>query len=318
MLKNAIIKAYCRQVHTRNEDTGNVFYFSPQQFKGLHCKAHSFASSLGHTLQGYFYYYDAPAAGRIVILDHGMGSGHRGYMKEIELLARHGYLVFAYDHAGCVESGGESTSGFAQSLRDLDDAVKMLKVQYQDHTLSVIGHSWGAFSTMNIGALHPDIKHQVALSGFISVEAMLHQLFHGFTALFYKHIFAIEQRANPEYIKFDACNSLTKTNAKVLLIYSEDDPTVRAKYHFDVLEKKLHNRDNIRFLRVSGKAHSPNYTEDAVKYKDAFFKALTDRIKKKQLVTAAQKQAFVAAWDWERMTAQDEKIWSEIFKTLDN
>lgn len=97
------------------------------------------------------------------------------------MLARHGYLVFAYDHTGCMESGGECTNGFAQSLNDLDTCLKTLKAdsKYEKMRFSVVGHSWGAFSTMNVAALHPDLRHVVAMCGFVSVSQMLHQNFGG-------------------------------------------------------------------------------------------------------------------------------------------
>jgi pimeloyl-ACP methyl ester carboxylesterase len=89
-------------------------------------------------------------------------------MKEIERLAHAGYLVFAYDHTGCMESGGEHINGFAQSLADLHSALTVLEKDpsYSAYTFSVVGHSWGGYSTLNIAALHPEITHVVAISGF--------------------------------------------------------------------------------------------------------------------------------------------------------
>ena len=39
--------------------------------------------------------------------------------------------------------------------------------------------------------------------------------------------------------------------------------------------------------------------------------------KKGKLDTPEQKAAFVASYDWDRMTAQDESVWKEIFDCLD-
>ena len=41
-----------------------------------------------------------------------------------------------------------------------------------------------------------------------------------------------------------------------------------------------------------------------------------ERERVKELETENQKSDFVASFDWNRMTAQDEKVWNEIFKTL--
>lgn len=82
-------------------------------------------------------------------------------MKEIERLCRAGYAVLSYDHTGCMESGGTSPKGLAQSLCDLNDCIKAIKAdtRFLGIDISVVGHSWGAFSTLNITSLHPEISH---------------------------------------------------------------------------------------------------------------------------------------------------------------
>ncbi len=318
MITGLIEKIYRNMVYSRADDNGCVVYFTAEDFEGLHCEDYSFASSLGHTMAGAFYYYDGFDESRLIIFEHGMGSGHTGYMTEIEKLCKAGYRVFSYDHTGCMKSGGESTNGFAQSLRDLDDAVKSLKAdeKYTSLPISVIGHSWGGFSTLNISALHPDIEKAVAMSGFIAVEQILKGFFKGILSPFYKKILALEKKSNPDYIRYNALDTLKNTKAEVLIIHSDDDKTVSVKNSFDILEKELSDRENITFLRLTGKNHNPNYTDDAVKYKDSFFAEYQKALKKKALTTAEEKEAFKAKYDWKRMTEQDEKVWAEILDFL--
>ncbi len=313
-------KMYRAQLFTRYDEDGTVYYFSAVDFPGLTTEPYAFPARAGHTLQGYFYHYDNPVSGRIVVFDHGMGGGHRAYMKEIEMLARHGYLVFAYDHTGCMESGGESTGGFSQSLSDLDACLTALKADenYKSMKFSVMGHSWGAFSALNIAAYHPDVAHLIAMSGFVSVSRMLRQTFGGVMGAFYRHLYEVERSANPDYVASCAISALKKTRAEVLIIHSEDDKVVSSAQHFDVLREKLSGHENVRFLLVNGKGHNPNYTEDAVRYKDAFFAELQRNRKKKALVTDEQKQAFVSRFDWNRMTAQDPDLWNAVFTVLDS
>ncbi len=311
---------YHKNVYTRADENGTVFYFSAEDFKGLLKEPFSFVSSRGHRMQGYLYSYKCPMENHIVIFEHGMGSGHRGYMKEIELLARHGFLVFAYDHTGCMESGGETTGGFSQSLMDLDDAIMALKNNeaYRDCDISVVGHSWGALSALNITAIHPDIRHIVAISGPISVQTLLKQLFGGFLWRYGKHIYEKEKAANPKYIAYDALSTLEKTKAKVLIVHSDDDAVVSCKNNFDVMQKALSNRENITFLKVSGKGHNPNYTAEAVKYKDSFFAIYQTTMKKNLLKTDADKKAFISRFDWHKMTEQDMDVWKKMFEVLDS
>lgn len=313
-----IERIYRSKLFSRCDDVGVAHYFSAEDFPGLRCQDFSFPARAGHSLKGWFYSYGQPAADRLVVFDHGMGGGHRSYMREIERLARAGYLVFAYDHTGCMESGGESTNGFAQSLSDLDDCLTALKKldSLRGRTISVVGHSWGAFSTMNIPALHPDVTHVVALSGFVSVKDMVNQNFSGILKLYRKELYALERKANPDYVNYNACKSLAATDAKVLLIYSADDPMVKKEVHYDVLHKALSGKKNVRFLLVDGKQHNPNYTADAVQYLAQYTKELTGQLKKLQLGTVEERKAFLQTYDWHRMTEQDESVWQVILETL--
>ena len=303
-------KIYQKAVCARADDNGAIYYFSAADFEGLRQEPFAFSSSDGHILQGYFYCYEPCSKEHIVVFDHGMGGGHRSYLREIRRLAREGFWVFSYDHTGCMESGGASTGGFPQSLKDLNDCLSALKKAFPDCSFSVVGHSWGGFSTMNIGAFHPDVKHLVAMAGFLSVEQVLKQFFGRFYKGVYREVLAKE----PVYAACHGAESLQKTDAKVLLIHSEDDATVKCAMHFDVLQKELADRENIRFLKVNGKNHNPNYTADAVKYKDEFFAIYKKTVKK--LKTQAQKDAFKNQFDWYRMTEQDENVWNVIISHL--
>lgn len=320
VFEKKIEEIYRKNAFKRYDDTGAVFYFSVKDFPGLKKEEYSFKGSAGQRLQGYFYYYDAPVTDRIVVFDHGLGGGHRAYLKEIERLAKHGYPVFAYDHTGCMESEGENTNGLSQSLNDLNACITELKRidRLKGRSFSVMGHSWGAFSAMNIVALHTDITHVVALSGFISVEQMLKQNFTGILAGYRKPMWELERRSNPDYVDFNAVESLKNTHAKVLLIHSADDKTVDAKYHFNLLKTALAGKKNIRLMEVQGKGHNPNYTEEAIKYKTAFFAALQKKRKQNALNTTEEKQAFVARFDWNKITEQDDAVWEKIFDHLDH
>jgi len=248
-----------------------------------------------------------------------MGGGHLSYFKEIEMIAKKGFLVLAYDHSGCMTSEGINTGGFGQSLCDLNDCINSIKNndQYKNMDISVIGHSWGAFSTMNIVKFHKDIKSIVAMSGFISIKQILSSMFNWILKCAYKDVLKLEENSNPQLIDINAIDSLNEYEGNALIIHSKDDKTVKCKYHFNVLKDNI-NKENVRFLLLKGKCHNPNYTEDAVKYKDKFFKIYTKYMKKKMLQTEEEKKKFIERFDWDKMTKQDELVWKQIFKVLEN
>ena len=317
IFEKQIVKAYRKTAYSRQDGNATAYYFSSDDFPGLHKLPYSFKSSRRYNLQGYFYCYDNFIKDRIVIFDHGFGGGHRSYMKEIEKLCAHGYLVFAYDHSGCMESEGADTNGMAQSLCDLNDCINALKddEEFEGYDMSVVGHSWGGFSTLNIAALHPDVSHVVAISGFVSVGLLIDSYFRGFLKYYRKAVMRLEKKANPCFIGCNGVESLSKTDARVLLIYSDNDKMCDKSVHYDTLKNGLSNRENVKFLLESNKGHNPNYTEDAVKYLGEYL-AKSKKVKKK-LKTDEQKKAYVDSWDWNRMTAQDDAVWAEILNCLD-
>ncbi|MBP3939106.1 MAG: alpha/beta fold hydrolase [Clostridia bacterium] len=302
---------YQKLIFKRCDDEGLAYYFSAKDFEGLQTEPFSFKGNSDQKLKGNFYYYDNPDENRIIVFDHGMGGGHLSYMKEIEMLASQGYKVFAYDHTGCMESEGESAGGFSQSLSDLDCCLKALKSdeKYHNKTFSVMGHSWGGFSTLNISAFHPDLSHIVVLSGFVSVDIIASKF--GFLK---KYITAIEKEKNPAYVSCNAVDSLNNTDAKVLLVYSDNDKMVNKEMNFDYLVSSLKDRKNTSFILESNKDHNPNYTADAVRYLSEYLSTLNTQ--KKKLKTPEQKKAFVEGFDWDRMTRQDEAVWQKIFDHL--
>ena len=61
------------QLCVRQDNPNGIFYFSPEDFPGLKAESYEFQSQLGHSLKGYFYHYDDPIPGRLLVFDLGMG-----------------------------------------------------------------------------------------------------------------------------------------------------------------------------------------------------------------------------------------------------
>jgi pimeloyl-ACP methyl ester carboxylesterase len=317
IFEKQVISSYKNMIYTRCDDTETVFYFSADDFNGLKKKSYVFKSSMGHTLQGYIYNYESPISNRLIVFEHGFGGGHRAYMKEIEMLCSHGYTVLAYDHTGCMESGGNDTNGMSQSLCDLNDCINTIKKdkQFSGYDISVIGHSWGGFSTLNISALHSEISHIVALSGFVSVEEIVNDFFSSAMKPYRKSIMKLEREANPDFVSYNAVESLKSSNTKALLIYSSDDPLVKQR-HYEILKNELSAHENISFMLISKKGHNPNYTEDAVKILGEFSVARAELLKRNN-ITKKDKKLFIKSFNWTAMTEQDEIVWKAIFEHLD-
>lgn len=319
LFEKLIVSTYKKALLVRHDPDGCVFYYKGDDFPSLSCRKFDFLGDRGQHLQGYFYTDEAVKHhDRLIIFEHGMGCGHRGYMREIATICAAGYPVFTYDHTGTLASGGEHIGGFTQSLSDLNRAICALKEsgEADGKRLAVIGHSWGGYSTMNIGIFHRDITHLVEMSGYPSTRKMI-GVFLSKIPGYIPAVYRTEEEAYPALSAADASLSLMLTDAKVMLIHSKDDPTVPYSLFAD-LERTVGERSNITFLTVEDKRHNPNYTETAVRYKDEFFAELTRLRKKKKLRDEISRREFVAKWDWERMTEQDMGFWQKIFDFLES
>ena len=310
---------YKKSLLTRHDPNEKIFYFSKEDFPGLEFSECSFLGDKGQRLFGGFYYRGERRTDKLIVFEHGMGCGHAAYMREINLLTERGYTVYSYDHTGTYRSGGDNIGGFSQSLADLDRAVSMLEEhpEYQDADISVIGHSWGGFSTMNIPALHPKISHVVPMAGFISVREIQAQVLSGFLRHYRKAIFRLEAESFPDYCEYDGRKSLAGKSTKALVIHSRDDHMVSFDGHFDALRSALTGSLNVEFLPLNGKGHNPCYTNEAVKLLQAFNADLREKNKKKLLKTAEAKAQFVASYDWYAITEQDADVWDKIVEFLE-
>lgn len=314
IFEKQIVAIYKNTIAVRCDDNGTAYYFSAADFDGLLCTPYTFKSKKDITLQGYIYSYEDPDKDSLVVFDHGFGGGHRSYMKEIERLCRAGFTVFAYDHTGCMESGGENTGGLSQSLSDLDDCITVLEQdeRFKGRAIYVVGHSWGGYSTMNIAALHKSVKKIVGISGFVSVPLMTESVFGGIMKYYRPAILAAEREVNSAYVDMNAVDSIKNSGVKALLIYSDDDKMCRKNPHFDTLKKNLEGLEGVTLVLEQGKGHNPNYTKDAVQYLGEYLLKKS----KTKLKTEKQKQAFVASFDWNRMTSQDSTVWDKIIEHL--
>ena len=265
-------------------------------------------------LKGWFYHYGEFQPENLIVFDHGIGAGHVAYLNEIEMLAKNGYLVYSYDHTGCVDTGGTGILGFAQGVADLDRVLTFLQQdpRFAKVPRKIMGHSWGGYACMNAAALHPEVTHVVSLAGFLSARALVEQYIPKPFLKYSDEVMDRERQHNPKYADMDARESLKKSKAKVLHLQSHDDVMVKFDLCCEPLSKALKDRPDTEFIVLDNRNHDPHRTEAAA----AANNAMTQARKKKKLTTAAQQEAFRNSWDWKQINQQDDKIWEKILDFL--
>ena len=313
------LSIYKKALISRQDDNGDTFYFDYTDFAGLNKDHFAFISKTGAKLDGGFYFYDDPKADKLVVFDHGMGVGHRPYMREIETICKAGYLVFSYDHEGTRNSEGATIRGLSGSIHDLDSALDAIKETkyYEGREIIVIGHSWGGLSTKNIAALHPEVKKIVPMSGLSSVEETMKKIVPDVFKSARKAILGFEEEMNPGYVSLNAIESIKKSGVKALICHSADDPVVPVGDHHYPLMEAFKGNENVKFITVEGRAHNPNFTVAAVKALSAFFNEKKQLTKKGKLKTPEQKAALIAKHDFWQITEQDMTFWNQIFAFIE-
>ena len=311
-----VSRAYRQQTVHRYDDTGYLKYARAEDFPGLRDERLAFASG-PNRLAGHLYAYEG-CGDELIVFCHGIGGGHRSYLREIALLCGRGYPVFAYDNTGCFDSEGKDIGCMTQSLADLDSAVKYLKQSgrfRQYARVFVIGHSWGGFAAGNIASYQDGIAGVAVISGFISVERLLEDNL-GSVKEFIRpfslwRLKAFERKAAPDYCGACTQDAVNGRKTRFLFAHSTDDPMVPYVRHTGYLKEHADNPD-VQYLIYDDRKHNPNYTADAAAYLTGTFAAFNAAMKAGEVKTLEDKQRFFADADWDRMTRQDEDFWDKV------
>ena len=309
-------KAFVR----RYDDDHIIHYLSYQDFPGLDARPVQFQTPQNLSIRGNIYSYPGARTDSLVVFCHGMGGGHRSYMREIETICQKGYEVLGYDNIGCWESDGEDIRGLTESVNDLVSCMDWIEKEdeLKDRKIHIIGHSWGGFATANIlNFRQRNIKSVTVISGFASIDAFSDAGFGGKMKLFKKSIMRHERRVNPDYAETNCVDAFKDTAVKVFWIHSKDDQMADFSTGLGYVQSHINN-PNVTYFATEGKFHNPNYTFDAVKYMRESFGTYEYMVKKRKLKTFEQKKAFMDEKDFMRMTEQDPEVWKLIFDVMEN
>lgn len=267
-------------------------YFTEKDYPSLSATDVSFPSK-GVTLRGRFYSYPNPQK-KLLVLAHGMYSGHVAYTQEIEYFARRGYVVFAYDATGSFASGGKSLVAFSRATLDLDYALRYVEglEEYRGAPIYLFGHSWGGYAVSNVIALHPEVTGLVAMSG----PSSLWTLFYGICAPALRFLVPfcvfVEWCKTGRYALFDRVKIWQKVSVPKMVIHGTEDPLI--DYNRNVLPIQ-----SMATVLSVPRRHNPDYTEDAETYGAYLFA---------ELQKAEDKDAFAETADFARAGALNEDV----------
>lgn len=305
-----ISKQYIKNLVGRYDKEVGVPYNKCSDFEGLHQEEYMFTNSKGIEIHYFYYYYDRYKDDKVILFCPGIGPGHTAYFAEINCLAKRGYKVLTLDYTGCGESKGEILGSLNMPTVDVVDLLDYLKL---DKPVVLMGHSLGGYTSLNVLHLRDDIDTAVIISGFLSVPSMIKRWIP--SKFLNTRVLKYEHKIVPQYFDINNIDYLKTTRNKLFFIQSEDDQMVP----YDISLKVVEEIDNpsIQTLRMNGRKHNPNYTEDAVNYMNDVFGKYQTLIKNKSIKTDEDKINYFKNVSLRRLTQQDENLFDEIMKFIE-
>ena len=274
-----VTKAIYDKMFGHRFESDKYLVFRLEDFPNLEAKKYTFKSGR-NILVGYLYSpKNVKKPKGVIVFSHGYGGGgHKTYLDLINAFANEGFMVFAYDATANDESEGKTVRGFTQGLLDAHQAITFVEAlpELKKTPLYLAGHSWGAFSASNALGLHPRAKGLIAFSGFDSATTIFKangERFAGKDAdIFLPYVDIYEQLLFGDISKSSAIASFKKNKkAKIVIVHSEDDPTVPIEGGYKLYEKEFKNDHRFLFIKLKNKGHATVfYSTQGKKYYDDF------------------------------------------------
>lgn len=294
-------KHYIKNFVGRYNKVVGIPYYSYQDFENLKQETYSFVNSDGIDISYFFYYYDNYKKDQIIVFCHGLGPGHTAYMAEINELAKAGYRVLTLDYRGCDKSGGDYIKSLNKPTRDVMDLLDYLKLKEK---ITLVGHSLGGYTALNVINLRKDINKAVILSGFIEISSLLMKFVPNKFIL--NRVLHFEKKIEPKYYGIDNISYLKTTKDEILYIQSIDDQMVPYDIGLQVVESI--DNPNIKTIKETNKKHNPNYSESAIQYMDKVFGEYNRLLKEKKIKTDSDRIEYFKDVSLSRLVKQDPVI----------
>ena len=302
---SVIINLYKKNLLVRYDFDPAIPYYESKDFNKLRCEEDTFLNNHGNELHFFIYQYHPIKSNKTIIFLPGIGPGHRAYLKEINEFALQGYKVITLDYEGCGYSQGTFMSSINQPTLDVLTLLSYLNLKGE---VILVGHSLGAYTALNVINKVNTIHKAVIMSGFLNVKYMMKSVLK--SSLLASKIARYEESLNKEF-KINNISYLNQTSNYILFVHSKDDPT--AKYKYIIPKVKKMNNPHFSFLEVNGKRHNPNYTFEAVKYKDQIIETYFKKVNKGKFKNDEERKEYFKDVKLEDLTTQDNEVLKKIF-----
>lgn len=307
----------------RCEGNQKLKYFTADDFENLDAKPIEFKSNKGQTLRGNIYTHrEIKEYKGLIVFAHGMGGGHLSYTTEINTFAKAGFIVMGYDNTGTCSSEGKNLKGFFQSVNDLNYALKFIEddEELSKHPVSLVGHSWGAYTVCQILQFNHNIKSVVAMSGFNSSVKIICDTMKNETKLNFNFLKPFITIIN--FLTFgqrgvkNTVTVLKDTKVPVLLLYGDADTSVSIQNSL-ATNKELAKMDNIKQIVYKNRFHNIYQTKQSEEYLNNTFGKLSELSKKYKGKIPEETNKIYDNIDYNKMTEEDPEVMDTIIKFIE-
>lgn len=154
----------------------------------------------------HYYKWDADTRPKaVVLMVHGMSEKAMRYQHVAERLCERGYAAYGIDNRGHGKSAGGdygymgSGDVFLKMVKDIDSMVNIIKKEFPESPVFLLGHSMGSFLTLRYLQVYGDAVKGVILSGTGGEDQAKASIMGGFVAGISLRVFGPKRRA--KYIK---------------------------------------------------------------------------------------------------------------------
>lgn len=208
-----------------------------------------------NTLQGYVYGEENTKG--LVVVSHGIGGGHEGYINDIIWFVNQGWRVFAFDNTGSCESEGDGTMGLPQSALDLDAALTYIE---NDANLAPLpkllyGHSWGGYAVTAVFNFKHDITASASIAGYAEPMEMMTEFAEGmmgkFTYVLYPFMWIDNKIIFGKYNALSAIDGINNTDTPILIVHGTGDETIGYDRSSIISKREKITNPNVEYMTIS-------------------------------------------------------------------
>lgn len=276
---------------------------------GLEEERFSFLSANHIRLEGSRYWVKGMKIKALVVFFHGLGDGRASYLDCISMLAHDGYLVYAYDNTGCMESEGRTIFSLDRTLTDQKYFFAWLESDPKAQGLSryAVGHSWGGYGALASALPEYHIKKIVSLAGYyqLSIQMMsaVPKQLHWLKPWL---ILALRSLIHHQKKNVPASYFLKKSSAEVLYLQGDKDKMVPLSAGYEPLRKATGDNPRMHYCLLPNRGHSLYKTPDAERYVEDCLKQGITHINGRNDIEM----------DLKRATAPNLDLWKKILDFL--